>query len=31
MKRELDRLKNKMRKGSDEESEPKEIDGNEEK
>ena len=30
MKRELDRLKNKMRKGSDEELEPKEIEGNEE-
>ena len=31
MKRELDRLKNKMRKGSDDESKPKEIEGNEEK
>ena len=30
MKRELDRLKNKMRKESDEELEPKEIEGNEE-
>ena len=30
MKRELDRLKNKMRKGSDDELEPKEIEGNEE-
>ena len=30
MKRELDRLKNKMRKGSDDESEPQEIEGNEE-
>ena len=29
-KRELDKLKNKMRRGSDEESEPKEIEGNEE-
>ena len=30
MKRELDKLKNKMRKGSDEESKPEEIEGNEE-
>ena len=30
MKRELDRLKNKTRKGSDEEYEPEEIEGNEE-
>ena len=28
MKRELDKIKNKMRKGSDEESEPEEIGGN---
>ena len=30
IKRELDRLKNMMRKGSDDELEPKEIEGNEE-
>ena len=30
MKRELDRLKNKMRKGSDDESKLEEIEGNEE-